>query len=788
MKIHKLVLPLLACALAALASCSMGGEASDSVSDFLAAKMGGSIAVALPASQSNVSASVSTGGQSPVRDVSGFEIIVRNSSLPQSQWITAKADPGSTVTIDSLSPGYWSVAIKGFSGDAVMFYGAANDIYVTAGQTAMASVALRFYQNPVVRLNFPDVDGKSRAGHVLVSWKSEATGESGFNLYDASNCDSPEYAPNQNHEDPKILFAPVLDFIEPGQRYSYKVSVFEVERNTETYTGSASQAVSHENLIDLNLAVVEQPMFMALALDEDIYSDQDLAETVKQKCVFEIDGQAVSKDLVDVKALAKNYCGEIPVIATYGDKTAMAVPLVMHRKEFPVLATNSFNVPAALKRKIPAFEPFNPSSPKEWQVFSHSNADGSPVFDDFGYGFGIYGLNGTVDKDVWMTAAVGGTNPYVIPAAGSTATFDLYVNNAGIYGVAGVESKSYAVTVNRSDWQAPESLEVAVGAAVEIALSNPAATSDDLASIGLSSGADLLNELEVVDASGDPQTATTSVRDGSLIVSVANNDWTDSPTLTVRINDNQVASVSVSFVDGGGSGGGGGSGTWSVTVNNGVNMGMIYTTESSFNFYLTNSAYTTTADYEAVNLTNLFTFNLQDAPNQNPPVTSKVTTGDDGNPRLCVTYPKTSGGNTYFPSGMASFKFTVYDKTSGESVCECSIMFMDGGGNTLSGEWSAYMKSTTITQGGNVDIYIKNTAASSYADYQNSSFSSHFKYFFSGVSGVKKAGSNNPTEDDSVWVIKESFENPFGSSATGEQTITVKYDDDVIETFTVTIE
>ena len=560
MKIHKLVLPLLACALTALASCSMGGEASDSVSDFLAAKMGGSIAVALPASQSNVSASVSTGGQSPVRDVSGFEIIVRNSSLPQSQWITAKADPGSTVTIDSLSPGYWSVAIKGFSGDAVMFYGAANDIYVTAGQTAMASVALRFYQNPVVRLNFPDVDGKSRAGHVLVSWKSETTGESGFNLYDASNCDSPEYAPNQNHEDPKILFAPVLDFIEPGQRYSYKVSVFEVERNTETYTGSASQAVSHENLIDLNLAAVEHPMFMALALDEDIYSDQDLAETVKQKCVFEIDGQAVSKDLVGVKALAKNYCGEIPVIATYGDKTAMAVPLVMHRKEFPVLATNSFNVPAALKRKIPAFEPFNPSSPKEWQVFSHWSADRSPVFDDFGYGFGIYGLNGEVDKDVWMTAAVGGTNPYTIPAAGSTATFDLYVNNAGIYGVAGVESKSYAVTVNRSNWQAPDSLEVAVGAAVEIALSNPAATSDDLASIGLSSGADFLNELEVVDEFGVLQTATTSVRDGSLIVSVTNNDWTitDSPTLTVRINDNQVKSVSVSFVNGGGSGGGGG--------------------------------------------------------------------------------------------------------------------------------------------------------------------------------------------------------------------------------------
>lgn len=721
----KLAALLFAAALLAVSSCSM--EDSSGVGFAALGRISFALPSGVPApAGSDVSAAISSGGSWGNHDLANFKVVVRNLSLNKE--LSQMVSPGSTVTIDALEPGSWDVAIFGY-GESVSpmpsLYGAARGIAVVAGQTSYANVSVRWRQPITLNLSLEDpgsgsmyADGRSNVDKVYVEYSCAEFKDRGscfldFNMEEAH--DQPE--------DSFKLLVPLECFVESAYNYTFKVVLFDSfgrsawEGNVPAQRGGAEGFSGSLAFADKCL----EPAFPAESFPRVFLGVNDnFAEYMQElqgaerefSVVNRSDGSntPVSCSSVTAKPLAKDYCGNVPVLFEYGDMLYASVFGIRHISDIPSISVSDQNIPVGVTRKVVAT--VTPSAPKEYPVFDCPSGAGVVYYDS--YGFAQYGDYGATDLDNW-------TNPAFTAASGSPS------------GVITIDGDEFSAVGVGGPYQFKCVVKVTNGPFGYLA--------DDIEGVGY------------VDAEGLFEVTVVETTSG-----------------------------------GGGGSGGGGSGTWSVTVNNGVNMGMIYTTESSFNFYLTNSAYTTTADYEAVNLTNLFTFNLQDAPNQNPPVTSKVTTGDDGNPRLCVTYPKTSGGNTYFPSGMASCKFTVYDKTSGESVCECSIMFMDGGGNTLSGEWSAYMKSTTITQGGNVDIYIKNTAASSYADYQNSSFSSHFKYFFSGVSGVKKAGSNNPTEDDSVWVIKESFENPFGSSATGEQTITVKYDDDVIETFTVTIE
>ncbi len=69
---------------------------------------------------------------------------------------TVKAVPGTNVRIVQLPPGTYNIALEGFAGGAVDYFGRTNGIVVTAGQTTPASVTFAPFVSTVRALRAPN--------------------------------------------------------------------------------------------------------------------------------------------------------------------------------------------------------------------------------------------------------------------------------------------------------------------------------------------------------------------------------------------------------------------------------------------------------------------------------------------------------------------------------------------------------------------------------------------------------------------------------------------------------
>ncbi len=68
---------------------------------------------------------------------------------------TVKAVPGTNVRIVQLPPGAYDIALEGFAGGAVAYFGRTNGIVVTAGQTTQASVTFNPFVSTVTPISTP---------------------------------------------------------------------------------------------------------------------------------------------------------------------------------------------------------------------------------------------------------------------------------------------------------------------------------------------------------------------------------------------------------------------------------------------------------------------------------------------------------------------------------------------------------------------------------------------------------------------------------------------------------
>ena len=72
---------------------------------------------------------------------------------------TMKATPGTTVTVDGLTPGSYTVALEGFRSGGVAYFGQTSGVNVVAGQNATANVTFPSFQPTIVSIPSYTVDG-----------------------------------------------------------------------------------------------------------------------------------------------------------------------------------------------------------------------------------------------------------------------------------------------------------------------------------------------------------------------------------------------------------------------------------------------------------------------------------------------------------------------------------------------------------------------------------------------------------------------------------------------------
>ena len=187
------------------------------------------------------SASVATSGQpAALENVASYKVIVRNSDNVAVQ--TASAAPGTSVVINDLYPGLYSVAVQGLdSSSKARYYGAAKNILVAAGQTSNAALTLRAQEECFFNFSLEEksvVIGSncepslSDIGYVYIKHSCSALGTSGEVFYGVPSGDT---AGLDALNDQNSLKVGLDDFLEPGYEYNFEAFVF--SGNINNYEG-----------------------------------------------------------------------------------------------------------------------------------------------------------------------------------------------------------------------------------------------------------------------------------------------------------------------------------------------------------------------------------------------------------------------------------------------------------------------------------------------------------------------------------------------------------------------
>ena len=361
-----------------------------------------------------ISRSVTSGGAlGGASGIEYFKVAVRN--LPKKIELVQVVSPGSTVTIDSLAPGFWDVAVFGMSNGSQdpVFYGNARNISVVAGLTSYATVAMNRVGQPMVNATLAAATetlagtGRENVKNVYITYKCDEFTQSGSAFYEYSDADAGTEQPSDKNN----LVIPMPDFLEPGYTYSVKAFLF-ASNASALWSGKISGKAASDGSLSLSLDYINfeseltadnvqgnQPDWLKL--------EQDIVEQMESYYSFNINFDTKPYSQLNVFKVAQDVCGKIPVIVECGSVAWAKVFTLKHSSE-AAIPSSSLSWPIGETKTLSL-----PGSPKEWPLFNNG-AGGTPSYNK---GFAKYALYGDTDKDSWSAATF-------TPQTGANAYYD----------------------------------------------------------------------------------------------------------------------------------------------------------------------------------------------------------------------------------------------------------------------------------------------------------------------------------------------------------------------------
>lgn len=343
----------------ALASCeNFNGDSGTSATS-------GAITIQLPAS-SNVSRSISSGGtlDGQGSSIDKFKVVVRNVATKAS--VSQEANPGATVTIDSLLPGSWDVAIFGYandpqgSGQSIRYYGNARGTQVLAGLTSYANVVLYDISGnmPGFAFNGVDPQAASNIQYAYMAWSCAELGQSGEEFY---SCDFTAGG------DPNLK-PPVSVFMEPGYTYKAQVTFYGGGVNYPAkYTGSVESVVPQRGgLLEGSVTAVDKEFTPQGMLNGHYVIGNNFADFINSYYYeYDLSSETIQNTDVSYKAVNSEACGvSVPYIASYGSYSCVIMPSVYHPSPVPTVSVPNQTVQK--EQTITVSPALNPPAPKAW--------------------------------------------------------------------------------------------------------------------------------------------------------------------------------------------------------------------------------------------------------------------------------------------------------------------------------------------------------------------------------------------------------------------------------------
>ncbi len=545
-------------------ACSMGGEAVDSS---LAGNYG-AISMTLPqspAAQGLTSASIASDGSLENENVSTFKIYVRNFTLQKE--IIQDAKPGSTIAIDELEPGIWSVSIRGLDSEGgMLFYGKSVDIIVTAGQTASAAIGLNKFASEYLAFALDGItpDIVSNICYASISCECGQLNQSDEVFY---NCSSDLLALDQNNRLP----APAPLFMEPGYSYTIKASFYSADGQV-LWDGSSSQTIP-ENGGEIQLSEsFSRPEYYLSATptwEEEYIIGNDLPSYLERNIPsFSVtNGESASETNiplsdVTIKALETNYCGFVPIFFTYKDYSWCAAMRFLYPVTAPTLSmVDEISIPVGITRSVASLLSTNPSTPATWKVFGLENHDGSS-YDK--YGFSKFCVTEETDSDTWTTElslAEGDVSQYISTYDGDddktiyvyeptsspeSCKWTLTATGSFSYGGEQIASSTKTFGVNGVQWNVVAPSDVTLSTDFVVTLTNIAATEEELTSVA---NDNYLAFIYDYDTASPSDLDTRVVKDdNSIVVTVTQPDaWNvgDQKAVTITLSNVEIGTFTV---------------------------------------------------------------------------------------------------------------------------------------------------------------------------------------------------------------------------------------------------
>ena len=214
----------------------------------------GGISLSLP---DNSKRSVTSEGSLAAEGVSYYVVRLRKDGEVEQE---EKASPGSTITIDGLYPGEYTVAILGVGSDGIVqVYGRSTAVDVKPGDTSTVAVRLDFVSGMTLRihLDFFDSTGEPEFFETdSTLFNITATGGGTSHIYTPSSWISVGMtAFNIFHSEDSDTCVPrtVKNFLEPGISYKFSVKASDTGWDKSYYGSSDCVIENGENVVQVNL-------------------------------------------------------------------------------------------------------------------------------------------------------------------------------------------------------------------------------------------------------------------------------------------------------------------------------------------------------------------------------------------------------------------------------------------------------------------------------------------------------------------------------------------------------
>ena len=554
----------------ALFSCSLF-SADSGHSDF------GSITMAMPSAEQinaarggSVSRAVTSSGAFDDDAVTAFKVRTKNAATGDENVQTV--EPGSTVRISPLAPGFWSVTVFGnTSADQTVYYGKTQNILVSAGQNTSATVVI----NPVepntpllislqAAPNLP-VQGRANVTGAYVSF--DADGQTSSAYYDFSNADAVKQPQAAN----KII-VPVPAFLEPETSASTNVWLFG-SNGAALWSGTVSGDVKSDGTLEGELSFMDTSLVgtqIAGAVSPADYAkvESSLATQMESESAlsYSFDTRAAgaasagdSKAYSDlkIKALVSDACGNVPVLAECSGAAWAAVIPFKHKYVEPTVTMPDQKIPLGATRTLSAV--VTPKDSKEYSVCKAAQSYDA-------YGLKLYSIQA---KDTGSTVSA---SSYAAPASPVSSEFT-EPDKVKATSAAASDGYTWQVTVTKSAWAyfegddsqtektfsgtfdatgsawtiTPAEVSVEKGAAFTLTLKCADATEADAKSVAT-----------VTLAAGSSSKDFAPTASGTSLAVKAENfaTWTGAKNVTVSVEGVDVGTVKVTATASGGGGGG----------------------------------------------------------------------------------------------------------------------------------------------------------------------------------------------------------------------------------------